>query len=603
MSLSLQNDCDNYNHIKDNYNSTIKSPVDCDNIIITAALPYANGEIHLGHITSTYLPADIFARYNRHMGRKVSYLCGTDDYGTPVLVKAEKENKSPSDYVGFWNNVDYEDFKSIGISFDFFSKTSSEENIEFVQYVFNKLDKKGHIYAQDVTQFYCEHDKKFLPDRYVKGKCPVCGAENQYSDLCEKCGSIPKEILNPKCAICGRRPIKKNSKHYFFRLSAFSVKLKAWLLNNNNLNSDVKNYVLHWIEKGLQDWDITRDISWGIPIPRSGAKGKVFYGWFDNHLSYISTFLSFGERQKKIGKDDARKFWNESSIYHFIGKDIVYHHYLFLPAVRMGIDCEYKLPDYMPTRGHLLLYNKKISKSRDWYIGLRDFLKRNHPDYLRFYLALVTPNSQADVHFDWDDFADRINNDLIDNIGNFVNRSLSFISSTYGGRVPTPGKYDKIDNDAVQEISKISQDVGELLRKNETDRGLKRVLEFSRYFNQYFQKKQPWKIKGSNTSRSSADVNDHRNSMNEISTTLFLAVNVVSSLAILLEPFIPFSSEKIWSQLRMETSSTLKRQPWKNASNLNVEPGHIIAEIKPIFQKIEVKNIANEKSRFKDQHD
>jgi methionyl-tRNA synthetase len=603
MSLSLQNDCDNYNHIKDNYNSTIKSPVDCDNIIITAALPYANGEIHLGHITSTYLPADIFARYNRHMGRKVSYLCGTDDYGTPVLVKAEKENKSPSDYVGFWNNVDYEDFKSIGISFDFFSKTSSEENIEFVQYVFNKLDKKGHIYAQDVTQFYCEHDKKFLPDRYVKGKCPVCGAENQYSDLCEKCGSIPKEILNPKCAICGRRPIKKNSKHYFFRLSAFSVKLKAWLLNNNNLNSDVKNYVLHWIEKGLQDWDITRDISWGIPIPRSGAKGKVFYGWFDNHLSYISTFLSFGERQKKIGKDDARKFWNESSIYHFIGKDIVYHHYLFLPAVRMGIDCEYKLPDYMPTRGHLLLYNKKISKSRDWYIGLRDFLKRNHPDYLRFYLALVTPNSQADVHFDWDDFADRINNDLIDNIGNFVNRSLSFISSTYGGRVPTPGKYDKIDNDAVQEISKISQDVGELLRKNETDRGLKRVLEFSRYFNQYFQKKQPWKIKGSNTSRSSADVNDHRNSMNEISTTLFLAVNVVSSLAILLEPFIPFSSEKIWSQLRMETSSTLKRQPWKNASNLNVEPGHIIAEIKPIFQKIEVKNLENEKSRFKDQHD
>jgi methionyl-tRNA synthetase len=601
--LSLQNTCNNYHYVKDNYDSSTKVPVDCNNIIITAALPYANGEIHLGHITSTYLPADIFARYNRHMGKQVSYLCGTDDYGTPVLVRAEKENKSPADYVGFWNNADYEDFKSIGISFDFFSKTSSHENIEFVQYVFNKLDKKGHIYALDVTQFYCEYDEKFLPDRYVKGTCPVCGAENQYSDLCENCGSIPKEILSPKCAICERRPIKKNSKHYFFRLSAFSDRLKEWLLSNNSLNSDVKNYVLHWIEKGLQDWDITRDISWGIPIPKLGAEGKVFYGWFDNHLSYISTFLTYMERQKKVGKGDARKVWNESSIYHFIGKDIVYHHYLFLPAVRMGLDCEYKLPDYMPTRGHLLLYNKKISKSRDWYIGLRDFLKRNHPDYLRFYLALVTPNSQADVHFDWDDFSDRINNDLIDNIGNFINRSLSFTYRSYGGRVPAPGKYDKTDNDAVQEINRISQDVGEFLKKNETDRGLKRVLEFSRYFNQYFQKKQPWKTQGPDTGRSNVNTNYPKNNRNGISTTLFLAVNAVSSLAILLEPFIPFFSEKIWSQLRMETSSTLKRQPWKNASKLNIEPGHILAEIKPIFQKIDIKDLAKEKSRFNELRD
>jgi methionyl-tRNA synthetase len=596
--LSLQNNHGNYHPIKNNVDSTIKVPVDGDNIIITAALPYANGEIHIGHIASTYLPADIFARYNRRIGKQVSYICGTDDYGTPVLVKAEKENKSPRDYVGFWNNADDEDFKSLGISFDFFSKTSSRENIEFVQYVFNELDKKGHIYVQDVTQFYCEHDKKFLPDRYVKGTCPVCGAENQYSDLCEKCGSIPKEILNPKCAICGRTPIKKNSQHYFFRLSAFSDKLREWLLNSNNLNSDVKNYVLHWIEKGLQDWDITRDLSWGIPIPKLEVKGKVFYGWFDNHLSYISSFLTYVKRQKKVGLDEARRAWNESSIYHFIGKDIVYHHYLFLPAVRMGIDYEYKLPDYMPTRGHLLLYDKKISKSRDWYISLRDFLKRNNPDYLRFYLALVTPNSQADVHFDWDDFSERINNDLIGNIGNFVNRSLSFVCRTYGGKVPAPREYDETDNDAIVEINRISQDVGEFLKKNESDRGLKRVLEFSRYFNQYFQKKQPWKSLGSYMSSGNAYVDNPNNRVNEISTTLFVAVNAVSSLAILLEPFIPFSSEKIWSQLRMEASSALKRQPWKNASNLNIEPGHIIAEIKPIFQKIDIKDLAIEKSRF-----
>ena len=211
---------------------------------------------------------------------------------------------------------------------------------------------------------------------------------------------------------------------------------------------------MNWIDKGLQDWDITRDLSWGIPIPLPHAEGKVFYGWFDNHLCYISTFVTYLEHQQHVGLDEARKAWNESSIYHFIGKDIVYHHYLFLPAVRMGIDHEYKLPDYMPTRGHLLLYNKKISKSRNWYIGLRDFLARNNPDYLRFYLALVTPNSQSDINFDWDDFADRINNDLIDNIGNFVNRSLSFICKTYEGKVPAPGKFEAIDEAAIIEIKK-----------------------------------------------------------------------------------------------------------------------------------------------------
>jgi methionyl-tRNA synthetase len=600
--LSLRKNSGKYHTSDDNIDAIMTVPIDSDHIIITAALPYANGEIHIGHIASTYLPADIFARYNRHIGKQVSYLCGTDDYGTPVLVKAEKENKSPTEYVNFWNKTDYEDFKALGISFDFFSKTSSPENIEFVQYVFNKLDKNGHIYAQEVTQFYCEHDKKFLPDRYVKGTCPVCGAENQYSDLCEKCGSIPDEILEPKCAICERSPIKKNSKHYFFRLSTFSNKLRSWLQNNSNLNSDVKKYVLNWIDNGLQDWDITRDLSWGIPIPVPNAPGKVFYGWFDNHLCYVSTFLSYMERQKKVGAEEALRAWNKSSIYHFIGKDIVYHHYLFLPAVRMGIDCEYKLPDYMPTRGHLLLYDKKISKSRDWYIGLRDFLARNNPDYLRFYLALVTPNSQADVNFDWADFADRINNDLIDNIGNFVNRSLSFICRAYDGRVPTPGDYEPIDDDAVMEINKISQQVGDFLRKNETDRGLKRILEFSRYFNQYFQKKQPWKNQGTHTNSKIANITNHSNIITDSnSTTLFIAANAVSSLAILLEPFIPFSSEKIWSQLRMEMSSVLQRQPWNNASKLNIEPGHTIAEIKPIFQKIDFKDLAAEKSRFEQQ--
>jgi methionyl-tRNA synthetase len=605
--LSLQNNNNNNsNHdiAQELTDAEVTRYDDKNSIIITAALPYANGEIHLGHIASTYLPADIFARYSRLLGKEVCYVCGTDDYGTPVLVKAEKENKSPTEYVELWNKADYQDFKSLGISFDYFSKTSSPENVQFVQYVFGKLYKNGHIYDQNVTQFYCEFDKKFLPDRYVRGTCPVCGAENQYSDLCEKCGSIPDEILEPKCIICDRKPIKKNSKHYFFKLSAFSEKLRTWLNNNSNLNTDVKRYVLNWIDKGLQDWDITRDLSWGIPIPLPYAEGKVFYGWFDNHLCYISTFITYLEQQQHVGLNEARKAWNESSIYHFIGKDIVYHHYLFLPAVRMGIDHEYKLPDYMPTRGHLLLYNKKISKSRNWYIGLRDFLARNNPDYLRFYLALVTPNSQSDINFDWDDFADRINNDLIDNIGNFVNRSLSFICKTYEGKVPAPGKYEAIDEAAIIEIKKISEQVGGFLHRSETEKGLKRILEFSKYFNQYFQKKQPWKNQG--TRMSSVDTIYSTNTNNTIAdgnaTTLFVAVNAVSSLAILLEPFIPFSSEKIWCQLGMGLSDIHKQQ-WSHASNPKIQPGHPIINIKPIFQKVDIKELQIEKARFNQQRD
>jgi methionyl-tRNA synthetase len=597
VSVSFQNK--NHNMSRNLNAESTKYPVDNNNIIITAALPYANGEIHLGHIASTYLPADIFARFCRLIGKNVCYECGTDDFGTPVLVKAERENKSPTNYVEYWNKKDYEDFRSIGISFDFFSKTSSPENVKFVQYVFNQLHKDGLIYDRNVTQFYCEYDRKFLPDRYVKGRCPVCGAENQYSDLCEKCGSIPNEILDPRCSICGRRPIKKNSQHYFFKLSFFSQELKEWLQDNNNLSGEVKKYVLNWIDRGLQDWDITRDLSWGIPIPLPGAEGKVFYGWFDNHLCYISSFATFMKQQQNAGIEDSRRAWNESRIYHFIGKDIVYHHFLFLPAVRMGINRKYKLPDYMPTRGHLLLYNKKISKSRNWYIGLSDFLTRNNPDYLRFYLALVTPNSQADTNFDWDDFADRVNNDLIDNVGNFVNRSLSFISKAYDGKVPVPGQYSSIDDGGIAEINNISHQTGEFLQKNEADRGLKRILEFSKYFNQYFQRKQPWKSQGIAAGRGTISRNDAGDiSAENSATTLFISVNAVASLAILLEPFIPFSSEKIWGQLGMGMSSDVHKLQWELASKLNMKPGHSIANIRPIFHKIDAKEIAVEKTRF-----
>ncbi len=235
--------------------------------IITSALPYANGEIHLGHISSTYLPADIFTRYLRLCGHEVFHICASDDYGTPILIKAEKENMTPTEFVNYWNKRDIDDFKLLDIDFDLFSKTSSIENQELVKDVFLKLNKNGHIYEKEIIQHYCEYDKKFLPDRYVVGTCPFCNAENQYSDLCEKCGRVPQEILFPKCGICGKPPVLKKSKHYFFKLTNFSSQLQKWLVENKNLQEDIKNYVIRWIDEGLQDWDITRDLTWGNHNP------------------------------------------------------------------------------------------------------------------------------------------------------------------------------------------------------------------------------------------------------------------------------------------------------------------------------------------------
>jgi methionyl-tRNA synthetase len=550
--------------------------------VITSALPYANGEIHLGHIASTYLPADIFTRFLRLKGLKAYHISATDDFGTPILIRAEKEKKSPKDYVEYWNRQDKEDFESLGISFDFFYKTSSKENVEFVQYVFKQLGENGHIYDQNVIQYYCTYDNKFLPDRYVIGRCPYCNAENQYSDLCENCGRVPDQILEPKCAICGRPPVKRESKHYFFRLSSFEEKLKKWLLSNTHLQPDVKNYVINWINEGLQDWDITRDLSWGVPIPMPEAKGKVFYGWFDNHLCYISSLVKFVEDREGNGK----KFWNESEIYHFIGKDIIYHHYLFLPAVRLGINSEYKLPEYIPTRGHLMLQDQKISKSRKWYIGLKDFTSAFNPDYLRFYIASVVTYSQDDLNFDFDAFYERINNELIANIGNFINRALSFTQKSFQGIVPSPrlhpglDKPNSIDDRVDKELAATVDETGRLLSSNEIDKSLKRILKYSNYMNHYFQTNSPWANK--NTSH----------------TTVYVSVNAVRSLAILLEPFIPFSCERIWTQLNLGSGS-VHQQIWESAKDIRAIPaGHELGKAEPIFRKIEAKEIEQWKNKL-----
>jgi methionyl-tRNA synthetase len=542
--------------------------------IITSALPYANGEIHLGHVASTYLPADITTRFLKLNGVEAYYFCASDDFGTPILIQAEKENKTPEEYVKVWNKRDYEDFTAFGIGFDFFYRTSSPENVEFVQKVFKKLQANGHIYEKEIIQFYCTVDKKFLPDRYVLGICPYCKAEDQYSDLCEKCGRVPEEIEDPKCSICKNPPTKEKTKHYFFKLTNFVTPLNQWLEADSHLQKDVKKYVQNWIKEGLVDWDITRDMNWGVPIPLDDAKGQVFYGWFDNHLAYISTAMKFLNDKGINGKE----FWNSADIYHFIGKDIVYHHYLFLPAMRIGIEQEFKLPDYIPTRGHLMLQSKKISKSRNWYIGLKDFVSIYPADYLRFYLALITPYSQDDLNFDWEEFASRINSELIGNVGNFVNRALGFTQKTLSGIVPSTNEFDPSDKEAQDKINNFSSEITGLMEDNSLDKALKKIIEFSAHFNQYFQKKEPWKGgDGSNN-------------------CVFLSVNAVKSLAISLCPFLPESSQKIWEQLGM--NGNVSEQSWSSISKIEIKENHKIGPAFPLFKKVEASDIELHKARL-----
>ncbi len=534
-------------------------------IIVTTALIYANGEVHLGHITSTYLPADIFVRYCRLRGKDIIHLSATDDFGTPILVEANKNKVSPKEFVAHWNQKDLEDFTDLGISFDIFYKTSSPENKELTQYFFKKLHQKGHVYKKVVEQPYCEKCQRFLPDRYIKGTCPNCQAPEQYSDSCEKCGKPIQTgaIQDPRCVICGSTPIQKQSEHYFFRLSHFSDRLKNWLITNENLQKDVKNYVLSWVKEGLKDWDISRDLPWGIPVPLKEAEGKVLYVWFNNHIGYIATTQKyFAEREI-----DGKQAWNSATLYHFIGKDIVYHHYLYLPAMRMGIE-EFKLPDYIPTRGYFTLEGRKFSKSREWFISVREFLNKYPPDYLRFYLAIITPYSQADVNFDWKEFQERINKELIGNIGNFIHRVLTFTWNNYSGKIPESGTQDELDKKLIENLRTTVKDVANEIDQIELNKGLKKIIEFTTFCNQYFQQKTPWKDK------------------EKAKTTIHLCINVVRSLAIILAPYIPFSTEKLWQQLDLEGS--IHKQSWDTAGALKIPKEHKINEPQILFEKVQI---------------
>ena len=548
-----------------------------ERILVTAALPYANGPLHLGHIRSTYLPADIFVRYHRLRGRDAIYICATDEHGTPIVAAAEKAKMSPQDFVDAYHAKDEEEFKKLGFSFDIFHRTSSDENTEMTQYFFNQLKKNGYIYTKEVEAPYCEKCKRFLPDRFVVGTCPHCGAQGIYSDYCENCGKAlhTGELKDPHCITCGSVPVNKTSLHYFLKLSAFSDRLADWLQKNKNLQGEVVNYILSWIKQGLIDWDISRDMDWGIPVP--GEKGKVFYVWFDAPIGYVSSTVAWSKISKKRWED----YWKNPStkIYHFIGKDIIYHHYLFWPAMLMGVNDGFRPPDFIPTRGYLNLEGRKFSKSKGWFVSLGDFLAEFPSDYLRYYETAITGHDIQDADFYWKDFQDKINNELVANLGNFIHRTLTLIRKTCASQVPAPKGLDEEDDRILKLIEEKKSKVESLLESVELRRAQEEVIALSSELNKYLSAKEPWKEKNE-TKRGNC---------------LYVCTRGVTTLAILLEPFLPFTSRRLFNILGLGYDL----MKWENISAELLKPGAVISEAKPLFEKISDEKIAELEDRLR----
>ncbi len=517
-------------------------------VLITAALPYANGPLHLGHIRSTYLPADIYKRFNEIIGNEVIYVCASDEHGTPIAVEAEKQGKKPEDIVNYYHERDKKEFKELGFSMDIFHRTSSKENKEMALFFFEKLKENGYIYEKKVTQYYCEDLNRFMPDRYIKGVCPYCKAEEQYADQCEKCGKTlkPGELINPYCTITKTKPSLKEVSHYFFKLSDFKESLKDFL-EKGNFQKEVINYVNNWLND-LKDWDIVRELDWGIKVP--GRANQVFYVWFDAPIGYISS--------TKALRKDWKEFWNSSKIVHFIGKDIIYHHYLFWPAMLIGVK-EFSLPYAIPTRGYLNLENKKFSKSRGWYITIREFLDNFPPDYLRYYMTYITPYSLVDANFSFEEFMHRINNDLIANYGNLVNR-VGKLSNGLNL------KEEYLKHGFLQLMNEFKEKYAEKMENFEFKEGLEIAMEVVKRANKLISDEEPWKLKG-----------EFKESV------MSEAVYATLLSSVMLYPIIPFSTKKALEMLNHKEISLSIKLPSK------------INKVKPLYKKVEEKDISKMK--------
>ncbi len=502
-------------------------------LLVTAALPYANGPIHIGHLLE-YITADIFVRARKLFGEDAIYICASDTHGTPIEVAAQKRGVSPEQLVSQYYKEHLDDFKCFSINFDSFYSTNSEENQRFSNLFFEMFKKKGLIYQKVVEQAYCERCGRFLPDRYVKGKCPKCNAPDQYGDVCEHCKATysTTDLVNPFCVICGSMPVRKESRQYFFKLSVCSKKLKSWLDNNKNLQPEIKHYIFNWIKDGLQDWCVSRDSPYfGFRIP--GETDKYYYVWLDAPIGYISSTENYCKKNKL---DALKDYWKSKSarIVHFIGKDIIYFHYLFWPAMLM--EAGFNLPDDIIVHGFVTVNGEKMSKSRGTFFTARDFLNYFNPEYLRFFYAgRISKKTLSDVDINFVEFMNEINNKLIASILNFCFRVLSFIQKHNNSVIKEVDSAPRVRAEIKRRIKLVEKCYADFNLKD----AVKELLMIGDAGNRYFQEKQPWKEKDAK----------------KIDKTLGLSLNIVKVLSILIEPIMPNLAKDLQKQINLKNAS------------------------------------------------
>ena len=499
-------------------------------ILVTSALPYSNGPIHLGHLVE-YIQTDIFVRFLRLIGEDVIYICADDTHGAPIEIKATELGIKPEQLIDDVYKEHVKDFKDFLISFDNYYTTNSPENKYYSDLIFEKLRKKNLIYTKDIEVTYCEHCKRTLPDRYVRGKCPKCNSPEQYGDVCEICNAAYKtiDLIDPYCAICKNKPIRKTSEHYFFKLSKFSDKIEQWLKKNQNLQSEIVNFVQNWIKNGLEDWNISRDGPYfGFKIPNE--EDKYYYVWLDAPIGYIASTDNYC-RQHGLKTED---YWNNktSRIFHFIGKDIIYFHFLFWPAMLLGSD--FNLPTDIVVHGFLTVNGEKMSKSRGTFFTAREFLEKDNAENLRFYYACLLSKTMSDIDLNFNDLTKKINNELVANIGNFCYRVLNFLNKNFNGEIKDIESNKKL----IGELSKLTKNIEKNYHKLNFNDVVKDILRFSSLGNKYFQDNEPWKL-----------INDDKEKVHKI---LGLSVNLVKNLSILIHPILPNFSSNLQQQLNTQ---------------------------------------------------
>ena len=548
--------------------------------LITSALIYANGPIHIGHIRSTYLPADIYTRYLRIIGEDAIYVCATDEHGSPIEINAKKQGINPLDFVKKYREADIRDFNDLNIKFDAFYHTHGSLNRKFSYYFFQKLLENNYIEKKKISSTYCKNCNRYLPDRYLRGICPHCGADDQYGDGCEVCGKVYEstELIKPKCAICGSQASQKLTDHFFFKLSELSDFLFDWIKESNSLQSDAKEYALNWIREGLKDWDITRDGPiFGFEIPDS--PGKFLYVWFDAPIGYVASTAKWAE----IEKNTWENYWKDPDckIIHFIGKDIIYHHYLFWPAMLYGIKDKFTLPYKIPVRGFCTLEKKKMSKSKGHLIEIRKFLDIFPSDYLRYYLTSTTSDSIKDGDFSIEEFKDKINSDLIGSLGNFVNRILTFTKLNFNSTVPNGSVDSKEFKEIYDKFKKGYNRINKSLSDIQIKRALEQFMEIIHWCNKYFNDNEPWKKIKENP--------------NQVINLIFSFLNALRMIALLAYPFLPDTSFEILHQLNLRPS--IDNIKWEKMFDIKLKAGQKIKIPKILYKKIqnEHKNLLNKK--------